>query len=220
MEQLDARIAWSSSVLLEQFRAGDELAAEALFSRYFKRLTSLARSRLSARLMRRTDPEDIVMSVYRSFFVGARAGRFTLNRGGDLWRLLSAITTHKLFRQIRHESADRRSVEHEVPIDRVDEARIRERQQIATPEDAMALSDELEWVFSQLDAGAHRILELRIQGAELSEVARATGRSERTVRRTIAQVRDLMTARRDDPGPLLSHQDFLLQRMIGAGCMG
>ena len=29
-----------------------------------------------------------------------------------------------------------------------------------------------------------------------------------------------MARRRDDPGPLLSHKDFLLQRMIGAGCMG
>ena len=220
MKNEEARIAWSSLVLLEQVREGNEPAAEALFSKYFKRLTSLARSRLSSRLARRTDPEDIVMSVYRSFFVGARAGRFTLNRGGDLWRLLSAITTHKLFRQVRHEVADRRSVKHEESIDQIDEERIRERQPVATPEEAMALGDELEWVFGQLDAGARRILELRLQGAQLAEVAQATGRSERTVRRTLAQVRDLMAERRDDPGPLLSHKDFSLQRMIGAGCMG
>jgi tRNA A-37 threonylcarbamoyl transferase component Bud32 len=171
-------------------------------------------------LARRTDPEDIVMSVYRSFFLGARSGRFTLSRGGDLWRLLSGITRHKLSRQIRHDVADRRSVEHEVSVEHLDEARIVERQQVATPEHAMALAEELEWVFGQLDASARRILELRLQGAELSEVAQATGRSERTVRRTLALVRDLMILRRDDPGPLLSHKDFLLQRMIGAGCMG
>ena len=44
--------AWSSLVLLERLRAGDEQAAEAVFSRYFKRLTLLARSRLSSRLAR------------------------------------------------------------------------------------------------------------------------------------------------------------------------
>ena len=152
MKNEDPQIAWSSLVLLEQVRAGDEPAAAALFSRYFKRLTSLARSRLSTRLARRTDPEDIVMSVYRSFFVGARAGRFTLNRGGDLWRLLSAITRHKLARQIRHEVADRRSVERELSVDEVDEARILERRQAVTPEEASAVADELEWVFGQLDA--------------------------------------------------------------------
>ena len=220
MKNEDPRTGWSSLVLLEQVREGDEPATEALFSRYYKRLTSLARSRLSARLARRIDPEDIVMSVYRSFFVGARAGRFTLNCGGDLWRLLSAVTRHKLSRQIRHNMADRRSVDNEVPIDQVKEARIRERQHAATPEQAVAVADELEWIFRHLDGGARRILELRLQGAQLSEVAQATGRSERTVRRTLAQVRSLMALRRDDPGPLLSPEDFLLQRMIGAGRMG
>ena len=101
----EAPDAWTSLVLLERFRGGDELAAEALFARYFERLTSLARSRLSTRLARRTDPEDIVLSVYRSFFVEAREGRYTLGRGGDLWRLLSSITRHKLLRQVRHQSA-------------------------------------------------------------------------------------------------------------------
>src|SRR5712671_3363960 len=103
--------AWTSLVLLEQFRGGDDIAAEALFNRYFQRLTLLARSRLSPRLARRTDPEDVVLSVYRSFFIDARAGRFTLTRGGDLWRLLASITKHKLLRQNRYHGAERRSVD-------------------------------------------------------------------------------------------------------------
>ena len=77
---------WTSLTLLEKVREGDGAASEALFARYVERLTSLARSRLSSRLKRRTDPEDIVQSVYRSFFSAVRAGRFTLSRGGDLWR--------------------------------------------------------------------------------------------------------------------------------------
>ena len=88
-----------------------------IFLRYFERLTALARSRLSPRLASRTDPEDVVLSVYRSFFIDARAGRFTLSRGGDLWRLLASITKHKLLRQARHHGADRRSVDLESPLD-------------------------------------------------------------------------------------------------------
>jgi RNA polymerase sigma factor (sigma-70 family) len=209
-----------SLVLLEQFRAGDELAAEALFSRYFERLTLLARARLSSRLKRRTDPEDVVLSVYRSFFIGARAGRFTLSRGGDLWRLLASITKHKLLRQLRHATADRRSIDSEVSVEDVDEGQIIDRTIGPTPEEALALADELEWVLGQLDPIARRILELRLQGAQLSEIGQNIKRSERTIRRTLAQVRELMSMRRDDPGPLLPHQDFLLQRMIGAGRMG
>jgi RNA polymerase sigma factor (sigma-70 family) len=220
MEKDKRHSAWTSLVLLEEFRLGSELAAESLFSRYFERLNALARSRLSSRLARRTDPEDVVMSVYRSFFAGARAGRFTLTRGGDLWRLLSAITKHKLWRQIRHDMADRRCVQIEESIDQVEEVRILERGGAPSPEEAVALSDELEWIFGQLESSGRRILELRLGGAQLAEIAQAAGCSERTVRRTLAQIRDLMVERRDDPGPLLSHKDFWLQRMIGAGCMG
>src|SRR5690349_11260374 len=116
MERNESQAAGTSFVLLERYRRGDDVAAEELFFRYFQRLTLLARSRLSPRLARRTDPEDIVLSVYRSFFIDARAGRFTLSRGGDLWRLLASITKHKLLRQARYHGADRRSIDHETSL--------------------------------------------------------------------------------------------------------
>jgi eukaryotic-like serine/threonine-protein kinase len=252
----------TSLLLLERFRDGDELAAEALFARHFDRLTALARSRLSTRLASRTDPEDIVMSVYRSFFIGARSGRFDISRGGDLWRLLAAITKYKLLRQARHHMADRRSVNVEQPFDEQENGWFVGRRADPSQEEAVALADELEWVLSQFDLFGRRVLELRLQGAELSEIAQDTGRSERTVRRTLARVRELIAERFAMPdhdrdsratgseqrtqrtelppivfpvtrstlpaapaepkhdGPLLSHRDVLLQRMIGAGRMG
>lgn len=194
----DDRAAWTSLVLLERYRNGDDLAATEIFDRYFRRLTALARSRLAQRLAQRTDPEDIVLSVYRSFFVDARAGRYCLNRGGDLWRLLAAITKHKLLRQVRHQSAGRRSVEAEIPLDRVDEGKLLGRQPDPTPEDAVALADELEWVLAHLDRFGRRVLELRLQGLQISEIAEDTNRSERSVRRSLAQIRNLLAERHDD----------------------
>ena len=195
METDETPGAWSSLVLLERLRAGDEQAAEAVFSRYFQRLTLLARSRLSSRLAHRTDPEDIVLSVYRSFFVQVRAGRFVLSRGGDLWRLLASITKHKLLRQARRELAGRRSIDAELPLGQVDEEQFLRRENEPTPEAAIALADELEHIFSSLDALGRRVLELRLQAAQLSEIAEDTGRSERTIRRTLAQIRELMAKR-------------------------
>src|SRR5688572_10742761 len=87
----------SSIELLRLLAAGDEGAAATVFERYAERLTRLARSRLAARLAQRIDAEDVVMSAYRSFFVAARQGRFELERGGDLWRLLVEVTLHKLY---------------------------------------------------------------------------------------------------------------------------
>ncbi len=194
----ESRADWTSLVLLGRYRGGDNLAADELFARYFGRLTSLARSRLSPRLAGRTDPEDIVLSVYRSFFVKAREGRYALSRGGDLWRLLAAITKHKLLRQVRSQTADRRSVDVEVPLDRIDERELLGGQLAPTPEDAAELADELEWVLARLDPFARRVLELRLQGLQLAGIAEDTGRSERTVRRVLTQVRELLAGRLND----------------------
>lgn len=187
----------TSLVLLERFRRGDDSAAEAIFARYFYRLTLLARSRLSARLARRTDPEDIVQSVYRSFFVGVREGRYTLGRGGDLWRLLASITRHKLLRQARYQRADRRSIDCECPLDRIDEGEVSDREREPTPEEALALADELERVFAELDPLGRRVLELRLQGLQISAIAEETGRAERSVRRALARIRQLLARRLD-----------------------
>lgn len=198
MGMAEARDPWTSLILLERYRVGDELAAEELFARYFERLTVLARARLSARLARRADPEDIALSAYRSFFVGAREGRYALGRGGDLWRLLSSIAVHKLLKRARHERAARRSFEAEVPLDRAEEGGLAGGRSEPTPEDAAALADELERAFSLLDPFGRRVLELRLQGSRISEIAEDAGRSERSVRRALAQIRELLAGRLDD----------------------
>jgi RNA polymerase sigma factor (sigma-70 family) len=209
MEHDKTLSAGTSVALLERYRAGDVTAAEALFSRYFQRLTSLARSRLSPRLARRTDPEDVVLSVFRSFFIDARAGRFSLRRGGDLWRLLASITKHKLLRQARYHSADRRSVDLELPLDPAEDDSYCIRAQEPRMEDAVALADELECVFTKLDPLGKRVLELRLQGAQLSEIAQDTGRSERTVRRALGRVREVLAEQLGDASRELRDESAL-----------
>lgn len=186
----------TSAELFARYQQGDETAANEIFSRYVHRLTVLARSRLSARLAQRTDAEDIVMSAYRSFFIGSRAGRFSLTRSGDLWRLLVTMTMHKLYRQATHHSAEKRAMTAEatVPIDHNGIA-----QQIPardpTPEEVMMLSDDLEAIFEQLDSLGRRVLELRLSGERLADIAKETHVSERTVRRTLNIIRRVVSER-------------------------
>src|SRR5436305_1291848 len=90
-----------AAALVARWRAGDQQAAAELFRRYADRLIALARSRLSARLARRIDPEDVVQSAYRSFFGDTRAGRYDVGRAGDLWQLLVTITLHKVQLQVK-----------------------------------------------------------------------------------------------------------------------
>lgn len=181
--------------ILDRYRRGDSAAADELFARYVERLTRLARARLSPMLAARTDPEDIVMSAYRSFFVGARAGRFTLSRSGDLWKLLATITLRKLYRQARRQRTAGRSSAMETSLAEND---VFGRE--PSPEEVVGLSDELEALLSRLDPLARRVVELRLQEESLATIAELTGRSERTIRRTLAAIRGSLAKRMERAG--------------------
>ena len=185
----------ASAELLARLVDGDQDAGGEIFQRYIERLTLLARTRLSPRLAARADPEDIVLSAYRSFFVKARAGRFALQRSGDLWRLLVATPLHKLYHNVQFHTAEKRSIDAEQPPSSEVAARDFALSREPSPDEAVALADELQMVMSELDAFGRRVLELRLQGEQLAAIAADTGRSERTVRRRLEEIRRLLAGR-------------------------
>ena len=177
--------------LLAQWREGDQQAADRLFHRYAEQLTALARSQLSARMNRRFDAEDVVQSVYCSFFNGAGQGRFDLQRGGDLWRLLVAITLNKLRLRVRRNQSAKRAVAKESPLG--NELCLGNLVVSSpSPLEAAALADELESLMVQLGPLERRMVEMRLQGYNLEEIAAATRRTERTVRRSLTEVRQML----------------------------
>jgi RNA polymerase sigma factor (sigma-70 family) len=181
-----------SSNLVARWRAGDQAAAAELFQRYASRLIALARSRLSARLAQRVDPEDVVQSAYRSFFGDAKDGRCDVRRGGDLWQLLVTITLHKLHDQVKRHRRAKRAVDRELNVGS-DESWLNVEAHLATqvpsPMEAVALADEVEQIMRDLKPLYRRILELRLQGYNIDEIAAATQSGERTVRRVLDQVK-------------------------------
>lgn len=187
-----------SAELVARWRGGDEEAAGELVHRYTERLLALARSRLSRKLTRHLDPEDVVQSAYRSFFVGTRDGRYVLERNGDLWRLLVAITLHKLHHQIARHTAEKRTVAREtsLPTDAALEAlAAAQLEREPSPLEEAALADELALVLRGLEPRQRRMVELRLQGYSLEEIATTTERCERTVRRILEQVKQQLEGR-------------------------
>src|ERR1043165_1882401 len=76
-----------------QLKAGDPVAAQLLWERYFRRLVGLARKKLDGAPRRMADEEDVALSAFDSFCRGAEHGRFPrLEDRDDLWRLLVVIT--------------------------------------------------------------------------------------------------------------------------------
>src|ERR1051326_1884519 len=73
--------------------------------RYTQRLLGLAREHLPQRIRRRMDPEDVVQSVYRSFFQRLEGGQFVFEESNDVWRMLAGMTFNKAA-SILHTSLD------------------------------------------------------------------------------------------------------------------
>jgi RNA polymerase sigma factor (sigma-70 family) len=186
VEQVEIAVADTSAELVEQFRQCNARAADELFARYVERLTEMVRWQMAPALRRRLDPEDVIQSAYRSFFVRARGGEFVIERSGDLWKLLVTITLNKLRRQIVHYRAQKRSIQRDRPLD--DPTLVEDLNEIAagpSPLEALAAADELESFMTKLSPLERRVLELRLQERRWDEIAAATGRSERTVRRAL-----------------------------------
>jgi RNA polymerase sigma-70 factor (ECF subfamily) len=182
----------ASNDLVARWQAGDQQAAEQLFRRYAGRLIGLARSRLSAALARRVDAEDVVQSAYRSFFAGAQNGLYDPERGGTLWALLVAITLHKLQDQLERHTAKKRDIKSERGFGTEDSLFAIKAQALArepSPVEAVTLVDQVEQVMRRLDPLQRQILELRLQGHSLEEIATETQRCERTVRRILERVK-------------------------------
>ena len=77
-------------------KAGDGVAAQNLWERYFAILVRLARSRLLGLPRTAIDEEDVALSAFHSLCSGAAGGRFPrLDDREDLWRLLVTITARK-----------------------------------------------------------------------------------------------------------------------------
>ncbi|GAB4155735.1 MAG: ECF-type sigma factor [Planctomycetaceae bacterium] len=181
---------------LERWRSGDQAAASEIFQQYVTRLIGLARNRLSARMSKRIDPEDVVQSAYRSFFRNAREDRYTLSRSGDLWKLLAAITVKKVHGQVEHHTAQKRAI-HREQADPDDNELCGVHPEMVSrepsPTEALTVVEQLEEIMQGLSSEHRKILELRLQENTIEEVAEEVGCSERTVRRVLDRVREKLS---------------------------
>ncbi|MGE3805371.1 MAG: RNA polymerase sigma factor [Gemmataceae bacterium] len=177
--------------LLERWRQGDENAAGDLFRRYAGRLIGLVQQHLSEQLGRRVDAEDVLQSAFRSFFSGARDGRFLLESSDDLWHLLVAISLHKVRRQSRRHKASKRSLERETPAS-TDSLHGLDAELLArepSPDEAASLAELLEQLMGSFPAEQRRMLEMRLQGYQHEEIAAELGCCRQTVMRVLRRAR-------------------------------
>ena len=188
----------TSTELIERIRSGDERAAAELMDCYAERLVALARARLSRKLARRVDAEDIVQSACRSFFRQAQAGRYQIRDGDDLWRLLAAITVHKALRQAKRHSAAKRSMLKEESRGRDGALQVVAPEALArepSPAETATFVEETQAMMASLSPMHRGIVELCLQGHDVPAIAQISACSERTVERALQKARTRLEQR-------------------------
>src|SRR5438067_1701243 len=103
----------SFTEIMNRLRAGDESAAAQVCRRFTNRLIGLARVHLDSRIRQKVDPEDVLQSVYKSFFLRHAQGQFDFHGWEGLWSLLTVITVRKCGRWTRLFHTARRNVRDE-----------------------------------------------------------------------------------------------------------
>lgn len=189
--------------LMDRLRSGEDEAARDVFARFATRLVGLARRHLDGRLAVKVDPEDVVQSAYKSFFIRQRDGSLEIGNWDGLWGVLTMITLRKCADRAAYYRAGKRDVTREL-IAKSDDSSPDAAAEIAidrepSPEEAAVLAETVETLFKVTDDPDERtILELSLQGFTATEISESLGRAERSVRRLRERVRKRLERMRDD----------------------
>lgn len=181
----------SDGSLLRRFRNGSADAATLLYYRYAEQLLSLASARLGADLSPRVDAEDVVQSVFRTFFRRVARGEYEVPDGDDLWKLLLVMALNKIRSAGTHHRAARRDVAR-TPQPAEGTPTADPPGDDETPLAVLRLA--VEEVLGRLSPGHRLIIEKRIDGHEVAEIAALAGRSVRSTERVLCEFRRELAA--------------------------
>ncbi len=182
----------SDGSLLRRFQGGQHDASTELYLRYAERLHALVVRQSSKDLARRVDAEEIVQSVFRTFFRRAAHGHYTVPDGEEMWKLLLVIALNKVRAAGAYHRAAKRDVRQTVAGEAFDHAM--EAQQ-GRDEGALAvLKMVVEELLEGMPAANRRMIELRIEGYEVAEITERVQRSKRTVERVLQGFRNRLEA--------------------------
>jgi RNA polymerase sigma-70 factor (ECF subfamily) len=170
--------------------AGVDNVARAVFERFTRRLIGLARNHLDSQFRHKIDPEDVVQSVFKSFFIRYDEGALAAEGWDGLWGLLACIAVRKCADRVRYHRAECRDLAREAQASTGAEEPWRDAVgREPTPDEAMVLAEAVEDLLRGLDGDERRIVELSLQGYETAEISETLGRAERSVRRVRERVR-------------------------------
>lgn len=179
MSDQDSPIDW-----LQQWRQGDEDAARKIFERYAIKLLTFAEGHLANKIARREDEEDVVQSVFRTFFRRISEDKLAIDNAESLWHLLVKITLLKTRAKARQQSAAKRNVDAEQSLPTEDWI-IELTANAPGPAEIAVFVDQIEYLLHDLPEMYGEVLQMRLQGYGRSEIAQQLDISRQTVYRVL-----------------------------------
>ena len=170
---------------MRRYQAGDESCRDRHFLALRPRLRALAHQYCTPNYAGRFDADDVIQSVFRVFFHGARRMVYEVPPEGELWGLLMVLAVNKVRALVGHHQADKRAVRHTASVPNLES-----HPALAADGSAAAfLRLVMEEQLAALPESNRAIIRLRTEGYEVAEIAAQTGRSRRTVERVLQDFR-------------------------------
>jgi RNA polymerase sigma factor (sigma-70 family) len=186
----------SITAVLSQLRHCDKAALTVIWTRFFPRLSGLARKSLRSLPRCTADGDDVAQSALISFWQAVEKGReFELADRDDLWNLLAVIAVRKARKMARRESALKRGgsrviTESDIVMDDPDsagsQARLDELLSDVSPAEFDVFCSEL---LETLPEDLRITTVLRLQGHSTAETAEILKTNQRAVQRQLETVR-------------------------------
>jgi DNA-directed RNA polymerase specialized sigma24 family protein len=194
-QALEGNEPWAEGQWLHGLQAERSWAYSCIDEQFTVRLVEEARQRLLGKAGCKVGPDEVVQSVYRSFF--QRRGALALATTRNLWGLLLYRTRKKCQKKLRGLLTRKRRIDREVSLDALVEA----GGTVAAPDpdepalltgNAEALLNTLADVLQALPPTYRAVMERVLRGQEDRQLLDELGCSDRAVRRAKQRFKELL----------------------------
>lgn len=183
---------WSS--ILSRAQKGDSVAEAAVHNRFVDKLIRVANRRINARFNAKIAAEEVVQSVFASFFRRHRNDEYRFDGWNDLWALLLRITFFKCSDRIAEFRTQKRDIQRELSWNGNSNEQDSSDylcQSEPSAEEIAIFNDAIDQLFDRLNAQQQKVVGMRLQGMSNLEISQKIGRTERSVYRIHKQIQQI-----------------------------
>jgi RNA polymerase sigma factor (sigma-70 family) len=182
------------TALLAHARGGDQAAVLELLRQYETKVRLVARVLLGPALRPYLDSIDLVQSVHCSLLLGLRQEKFAISTPDHLIALALTLVRRKVARKWRHLQRQQRLNRGATETGSLADVLTSLSCPQDSPAQAAQFKDQVEHLSANLKESERRLLDLRMQGYSLTEVAYELGLTTVALRVRLTRLRQRLRA--------------------------